>query len=182
MQRTMSNKLCEALMKRQIRSQCRRLSRGSAYLWSGMVKPRLCEVESVFETSISPFTSKRQYGVQIEGNPILIRDRMKSTSCYGTNTSSYMGIKPSASIEGARSEKMGDQIHKDSYPELGCSGDLNLTGTVHSVNVGTSRLGRKTGLAATEVRREGREIRSSLGYGKHTTRRRNLASCSPEGM
>ena len=68
---------------------------------------------------------------------------MKSTGLGGVNTSGYMGYKPCASIEGATSEKIGDQIHKDSYPEMGCSGDLNLTDTVHSVNVGTSCFGCK---------------------------------------
>ena len=33
-----------------------------------------------------------------------------------------------------------------------------------------------TGLTAIEVRYEGRKIRSSLRYGKHTTWRRNLAN------
>jgi hypothetical protein len=68
MQRTMSDKLCEALRIRQIRSQCRRRPRRSAYLWLGMVKPRLCEVESVFESSITSSIPKRQYGLQVEGN------------------------------------------------------------------------------------------------------------------
>ena len=54
---------------------------------------------------------------------------------------------------------MRDQIHKDSYPELGCSGDLNPTVTVHLVNVGTSCLGGNTGLAAVDVRHGGRESR-----------------------
>jgi hypothetical protein len=88
-----------------------------------------------------------------------------------------MGYKPSASIEGATSEKIRGQIHKASYPELGCSGDLNLTVTVHSVNVGTSCLGGNTGLAAVDVRHEGRESRSSLSGGKLRTWRRTLASC-----
>jgi hypothetical protein len=55
--------------------------------------------------------------------------------------SGYRGIKPSSSTEGMTDEKIGDQIYKDSYPELGCSGNLNLTDTVHSVNVGTSCFG-----------------------------------------
>ena len=95
----------------------------------------------------------------------------------GADTSGYLGYKPSASIEGAASVKMKDQIHKVSHPELGCSGNLNLTDTVHPVNVGTSCLGRKTGLAATDVRHEGREIRSSLSQIRSGTWRRNLASC-----
>jgi hypothetical protein len=147
-----------------------------------MVKPKLCEVESVFENSIAQSISKRQYGMEMEGNPEREWVWAKSTFQTGANTSGYMGYKPSASVEGVTSEKMGDQIHKDSHPELGCSGDLNLTDTVHPVNVGTSYLGLKTGLAATDVRYGGREIRSSLRYGKHTTWRRNLAGCSPKGM
>ena len=71
---------------------------------------------------------------------------------------------------------MRDQIHKDSHPELGCSGSLNPTVTVYLVNVGISYFGRKTGLAATDVKYEGRESRSSLRYGKHTTWRRALVS------
>lgn len=73
-----------------------------------------------------------------------------------------MGYKPCSSIEGATSEKIGDQTNEDFYPELGCSGDLNPTDTVHSVNVGTSCFGRETGLAEVDVKHEGREIRSSL--------------------
>jgi hypothetical protein len=181
MQWIMSNKLCEAPRIRQIRSRCRGLPRWSAYLWSGMVKPRSCEVESVFEVSRQFATSKRQYGVEIEGNPTISLSRMKSTVFHGANTSGYMGYKSCASVGGATSEKMGGQIHKTSHPELGCSGDLNLTDTVRPVNVGTSHLGRKTGLAATEVRCEGREIRSSLSQIRSGTWRRNLASCSPYG-
>ena len=74
---------------------------------------------------------------------------------------------------------MGDQRDKDSHPELGCSGSLSLTVTVHLVNVGTSCLGRKTGLAATDVRYEGRESRSSLRAGKPSTWRRTLVSVKP---
>jgi hypothetical protein len=141
---TMSDKPCEALRIRRIRRQCRRRPRWFAYLWSGKVKPRLCEVESVFESSISPSISKRQYGMkQMEGNPKSFPIWMKSTYIGGVNTSGYMGYKPCASIEDATSDKMKGQIHKTLHPELGCSGDLNLTDTVHSVNVGTSYLGRK---------------------------------------
>ena len=67
--------------------------------------------------------------------------------------------------------------NKTYHPGMGCSGSLNPTVTVHLVNVGTSCLGRRTGLAAVDVRHEGRESRSSLRYGKHTTWRRTLASC-----
>ena len=142
MQWTMSNKLYEALGIRRIRSLCRGLPRWSAYLWSGMVKPRLCKVESVYESSIPQSTSKRQYGVEVEGNPKFTSVWVK---CTGADTSGYLGYKSSASTEGAACVKMGDQIHKDSYPELGCSGDLNLTDTVHSVNVGTSCFGCERG-------------------------------------
>jgi hypothetical protein len=108
-----------------------------------MVKLRLCEVESVFESSILLTTSKRQYGVEVEGNPVVHSDWVKSISDNDTNTSSYLGYKPSASTEGVTNVKMGVQTHKDSHPELGCSGDLNPTDTVHSVNVGTSCFGCK---------------------------------------
>ena len=178
---TMSDKPCEALRIRWIRSQCRRLPRWSAYLWSGMVKPRSCEVESVFESSLLTSTSKRQYGVEVGGNPAFLTGWMKSMLADSANTSGYMGCKPCASTEGATGEKMISQIHKTFYPDLGCSGDLNLTVTVHPVNVGTSCLGRKTGLAATDVRCEGREIRSSLSQIRSGTWRRNLASCSLKG-
>ena len=71
---------------------------------------------------------------------------------------------------------MRDQIHKDSHPELGCSRILNSTVTVYFVNVGTSCLGHMTGLAAVDVRYEGRKSRSSLSVGKPHTWRRALAS------
>ena len=63
-------------------------------------------------------------------------------------------------------------LNKTYHPELGCSGSLNPSETVYLVNVGTSHLGCKTGLAATDVGCEGRNSRSSLRYGKHTTWRR----------
>jgi len=84
--------------------------------------------------------------------------------------------KPSTSGEGARSEKMAGQIHKTCHPELGCSGSLSPTVTVHFVNVGTSYLGGNTGLAAVDVRYGGRESRSSLSRGNLCTWRRTLAS------
>ena len=180
MQRTVSDKLCEALRIRQIRSQRRRLPRWSAYLWSGMVKPRSCEVESVYEGSKSWTTLKRRYRVEMVGNwkgqHVPVKSGLCSRKCLW-----LFGYKPSTSIGGAKGEEIGDQIHKDSYPELGRSGDLNLTDTVHPVNVGTSCFGRMTGLAAVDVRHEGREIRSSLSQIRSGTRRRNLASCSPKG-
>ena len=71
---------------------------------------------------------------------------------------------------------MKGQIHKTFHPDMGCSGSLNPTVTVHLVNVGTSSIGRKTGLAAVEVIGEGRESRSSLSQGKPDTWRRTLAS------
>ena len=64
---------------------------------------------------------------------------------------------------------MRDQIYKDSHPELGCSRILNPTVTVYFVNVGTSCLGLMTGLAAVDVRHEGRKSRSSLSQGKPDT-------------
>ena len=59
---------------------------------------------------------------------------------------------------------------------LGCSGSLTSTETVHLVNVGTPYLGRKTGLAAVDVRYGRRENRSSLSRGKLDTWQRILAS------
>lgn len=174
MQGIMSKNLCEALRKTQIRSTSQ-LPRGSANLWSDMVNPRSCEDESVLETSTSMSTSKRRYGVEVEGNPeaqfIGVKSDDELRRCLW-----LLGYKPSTSIEGARSEKMRDQTHKDSHPGLGCSGSLNPTVTVHLVNVGTPYLGYMTGLAAADVRCGGRESRSSLRYGKHTTWRRTLAS------
>ena len=76
---------------------------------------------------------------------------------------------------------MKDQIHKDFHPELGCSGDLNLTVTVQPVNVGTTHLGRKTGLAATDVGCVGRETRSSLSQIRSGTWRRSRACCYSKG-
>jgi hypothetical protein len=90
-----------------------------------------------------------------------------------------MGYKLSTSAGGVRSEKMErqirDNLNKTLHPGMGCSGGLSPTVTVHFVNVGTSCLGGNTGLAAVDVRHEGRESRSSLRYGKHTTWRRTLA-------
>ena len=86
------------------------------------------------------------------------------------------GCKPCTSAEGVKNEKIGDQIYKDFYPELGCSGNLSPTETVHLVNVGTSCIGRRTGLAAADVIHGGRENRSSLRAGKPSTWRRTLAS------
>ena len=68
MQWTMSDKLCEAWVKRRIRNTSQ-LPRWFAYLWLDMAKPRLCEVESVLEVSLPETTSKRRYGVEMEGNP-----------------------------------------------------------------------------------------------------------------
>lgn len=74
--------------------------------------------------------------------------------------------KLSTSAVGARSEKMAGQIHKACHPDLGFSGSLSPTVTVHFVNVGTSCLGGNTGLAAVDVRHEGRESRSSGNHGE----------------
>jgi len=78
MQGTRSNNLCEALRKMQIRCQRRRQSRGSANLWLDKVKSRLCKIESVFDASRMASVSKRRYGTQREGNPIILFDRVKS--------------------------------------------------------------------------------------------------------
>jgi len=88
-----------------------------------------------------------------------------------------VGYKPSTSAEGARSEKkMAGQIHKTCHPNLGCSGSLSPTVTVHFVNVGTPCFGQMAGLAAAEVEHGGRESRSSQNQGKPDTWRRTLAS------
>ena len=180
MQWTISNKLYEALRTMQIRSECRTLPRGSANLWLGKVKPSTSKAESMLESSITLSTSKRQYGVEMEGNPVLYLDWMKS-NCLLYESLWLLGYKPCSSIEGATSVKMTGQINKTSHPELGCSGDLNPTVTVHSVNVGTSCFGLMTGLAEVDVKHEGREIRSSLSQIGSGTRRRNLASCGLKG-
>ncbi len=140
MQRTMSNNLCEAPMKRSIRGKRQTHPRGSAYLRRDKVNPRLLKDESVYETSIRKSISKWRYGIQMEGNSQKNSMGMKSSSilCKCLWLSEY---KPCTSIEGARSEKIRDQIHKDSYPDLGCSGDLSSVVTVHLVNVGTSCFG-----------------------------------------
>ncbi len=78
MQWTISNKLCEALRIMRIRGQCRRPPRRSANLWLGKVKPSVSKVESTFEGSIPLSTSKRQYGVEMEGNPEFYLVWMKS--------------------------------------------------------------------------------------------------------
>ena len=102
-----------------------------------------------------------------------------------TNASGYVGYKPSTSAGGARSEKMVGQIgdepdwenlNKTHHPDMGCSGNLSPTVTVHPVNVGTSCPGRKTGLAAADVGHGGRSGRSSLRHGKHVTWRRATAN------
>ena len=134
----------------------------------------------MFESSKSMLISKRQYGMKMGGNPNLFElDEKRDSFAQKPLTNGI--YKSCSSIEGAMSEKIGDQIHKDSYPELGCSGDLNPTVTVHSMNVGTSCFGYITGLAEVDVKHEGREICSSLSQIGTGTRRRNLASCSLKG-
>ena len=113
--------------------------------------------------------------MQAEGNPTLVTGRTKS-SVVACKCLWLLRYKPCTSVEGAKSEKMRNQIYKDSHPELGCSGNLNPIVTVHLVNVGTSYIGRETGLAATDVIYEGRESRSSLRAGKPSTWRRTLVS------
>ena len=36
-----------------------------------MIKPKWCEVESVFEVSILLAISKRRYGIEVEGNSVV---------------------------------------------------------------------------------------------------------------
>ena len=78
MQWTMSNKLCEAPVKMQIRCERRTPPRRSANLWLDMVKPRLFKVESVLEVSLLSAISKRRYGMEVEGNSVVLHDRVKS--------------------------------------------------------------------------------------------------------
>ncbi|MHC4752496.1 MAG: hypothetical protein ACYTFW_21820 [Planctomycetota bacterium] len=79
MQGTKSDSLCEALRIMQIRSTPQ-LPRRSANLWLDMVKPKLCEVESALEVSTLSLTSKRRYGVKVEGNFVGVHNGMKSIS------------------------------------------------------------------------------------------------------
>jgi len=176
MQRTMSNNLCEVPMKRSIRGKRRIHPRRSAYLrqiWS----TRSCvRVNPCWKSQQCIISQNDDMGYRWKGNLWFDSTEMKSSSetCECLWLSEY---KPCTSIGGARSEKIRDQIHKDSYPELGCSGDLSLVVIVHPVNVGTSCFGRKwTGQAAVEVKHEGRNSRSSRGYGKHITWRRAVAN------
>ena len=81
MRGTMSNKPCEALRTMQIRSTSQ-LPRRSANLWSDMANPRLCEDESVCEISIFRSISKRRYGMETGGNPVVLyRMKSKKGSC-----------------------------------------------------------------------------------------------------
>ncbi len=151
------------------------------------IKPRWFEVESVLETPIFPIISKRRYGMKAEGNPAEDLSRMKSNKdvCEGFW---LLGYKPRSSAEGATGVKITGPIHKTSYPGLGCSGNLNPSETVHLVNTGTSYFhGMDTkdylhsiGLAAVDVKYEGRNSRSSLSGGKPRTWQRAVASCRSE--
>ena len=122
----------------------------------------------------------------MEGNPKVDPDkgctkdaRMKSSISICECLWLY-GYKSSTSVEGVRSEKMErrirDNLNKTLHPDLGCSGSLSPTVTVHFVNVGTSCFGQMTELAVAEVEHGGRESRSSPRHGRHATRRRTLAS------
>lgn len=137
----MSRKLCEVPMKRSIRGRTSIAPKKVGLPETDMVNPRSFEDESVLETSIEYSISKRRYGIQMEGNSQFGIMRMKS-SPYAYECLWLSEYKSGTSIEGVRNEKTGDQIHKDSCPELGCSGNLSLVVTVHPVNVGTSCFGR----------------------------------------
>lgn len=175
MQRTMSNNLCEVPMKRSIRGRTSIVPKKVGLPETDMVKSKLCEIESVYETSLMFGISKRRYGVQMEGNPQAANMWMKSSpptyECLWLSE-----YKSCTSIEGVRDEKTRDQIHKDSCPELGCSGNLSLVVTVHPVNVGTLFSGLMTGLAAVDVENRGRNSRISLSGGKPRTWRRAVVS------
>ena len=179
MQGRMSGNLYEALMKRPIRAERRTAPRWSADLWLDMANPRLCKDEPMCEASKRRSISKRRYGMEAEGNSLDHLKGMKS-KMYVCKCLWLLGYKPCTSAEGAESEKMIGRMHKTYHLDLGCSGSLSPTETVHFVNVGTSCFGWKgkpTGLAAVEVKHEGRESRSSLSQGKPDTWRRTLASC-----
>ncbi len=171
----MSKKLCEVPMKRSIRGKRRMHPRRSAYLrqiWLNRSCVRLnpCMKPHYFRSIL-----KRRYGIQMEGNPqsqiMRMKSRLSTYECLWLSE-----YKSSTSIEGVRNEKIRDQIHKDSYPELGCSGNLSLVVTVHPVNVGTLFSGLMTGLAAVDVECRARSSRSSLSGGKPRTWRRAVAS------
>jgi hypothetical protein len=175
MQGTMSENLCEALMKMPIRAERRTAPRWSANLWLNMANPRLCKDKSMCETSKCRPISKRRYGMEAEGSP---EHEVQDEKQYqNMRMPLAIGVQAKTSAEGAESEKMIGRIHKTYHPNLGCSGSLSSTETVHFVNVGTSCFGGNTGLAAVDVRHEGRESRSSLSQGKPDTWRRTLASC-----
>ena len=182
----MSNNLCEAPMKRRIRVTSL-TPRGFAYLGTDMIKPRWFKVEPVLETSIFLIISKRRYGMKAEGSPAEDLSRMKSKS-ISCKSLWLLGYKPCSSGEGATGVKITGRIHKTSYPELGCSGNLNPSETVHLVNTGTSYFdgmdmnnhAHSIGLAAVDVKYEGRNSRSSLSEGKPRTWRRAVASCRSE--
>ena len=138
----MSDNLCEAPMKRSIRDTRRIYPRRSAYLRQIWLNRSGVRLNPCLNPHYISSISKRRYGVQMEGNPHGVHLGMKSSIllCKCLLLSEY---KLSTSIEGVRNEKTRDQIHKDSCPELGCSGNLSLVVTVHPVNVGTSCFGRK---------------------------------------
>ena len=121
MRETMSNNLCEAPRKMQIRDECRTSPRWSANLWLDRVKLKLWKVESVCEASKCITISKRQYGMETDGKPVGCHDRLKSNQCPCEGLW-LIGYKPSTSVGGARSEKMGRQIRQDlnktSHPDL----------------------------------------------------------------
>ena len=79
MQRTMSNNLCEVPMKRSIRGNTSNAPNKVGLPETNMVNPKLCEDESVYETSILDSISKRRYGIQAEGSPIGNRYGMKNS-------------------------------------------------------------------------------------------------------
>jgi len=68
------------------------------------------------------------------------------------------------------------QINKTNHPELGCNGDLNLSETVHSLNVGDLHSVREDGSAATEVECKSRNSRSSRSEVTPRTGRRAVVS------
>ena len=108
-------------------------------------------------------------------------ERGKAENTYA-KTSGYVGYKPCSPVEGREERKMTEQkhemCHKICHPELGCSGDLNLSDKdVHTLNVGDLHSGRgATGLTATDVECKSRNSHSSRSKGKLCTGRRTVVS------
>lgn len=87
-----------------------------------------------------------------------------------------MGISHVLLLRALGCEKMTERRNKICHPDLGCSGNLNLSENVHTLNVGDLHSGRETGLAATDVECKSRNSHSSQNKGKPCTGRRAVVS------